>query len=42
MPELGEVDVDGAAADSGGCVLRSPDGGDATAEDEVLGDSPLE
>jgi len=42
MPELGEVDVDDEAADNGGCVLRSPDDGDATTEDEVFGDSPLE
>ena len=42
MPELDEVEVDGASADNADCVLRSPDDGDATAEDKVFGDSPLE
>ena len=42
MPELDEVEVDGASADNADCFLRSRDNGDATAEDKVFGDSPLE
>ena len=36
------LEVDSAAADNVGCVLRSTDDVQATADDKVIGASPLE